>query len=90
MASLGYWIGAPFRGRGYATEAARAMLAVGFDMLDLQRIDAHYLAGNDASGRVMENIGMKREGVLRQHIVKWDVPHDVILYGILASEYRAR
>lgn len=88
-AELGYWIAVPFWGRGYATEAARAVVAYGFAVLGLKRVEAHYLAGNPASGRVMEKLGMTREGVLRQHIVKWDETYDVVLYGILESEFEA-
>lgn len=88
-AELGYWIGVPFWGRGFATEAATAMVEYGFTVLGLDRIEAHYLACNDASGRVLEKVGMQREGVLRQHIVKWDQAHDSIACGMLASEYQS-
>ena len=86
-AELGYWIARRFWGRGFATEAARAVVAYGFRELGLNKIDAHYLARNPASGRVMEKVGMAREGILRQHIVKWEEPEDVVMYGILASEF---
>ena len=85
-AELGYWIGVPYWGRGYATEAARAIVDFGFKDIGLSRIHAHFLADNVASGRVMEKLGMRHEGVLRQHIVKWGERHDVVLYGILASD----
>ena len=87
-AELGYWIGADFWGQGYCTEAARAVAAYGFDTLDLHRIIAHHFAGNGASGRVMEKIGMRKEGHLREHVVKDGVFHDVGVYGILAGELR--
>lgn len=86
-AELGYWIGVPFWNRGYATEAGKAVLEFGFGALGLNRIDAHYFGDNHASGKVMEKLGMKPEGVLRQHIVKWGVAEDVVLYAILASEW---
>ena len=88
-AELGYWIGIPFWGHGYATEAARAVLEYGFGPLGLNRIEAHYLAQNPASGKVMEKLGMQREGVLRQYVVKWGVADDIVMYGILSSEYGA-
>ncbi len=87
-AELGYWIGVPFWGHGYATEAAAAMVDYGFTILGLDRIDAHYLAGNEASGRVLQKVGMRQEGVLRQHIVKWDKAHDSVACGMLASEHQ--
>src|SRR5579863_6287754 len=48
-AELGYWIGVPFWNKGFATEAARAAVAFGFQMLGLHRIFAHHFAGNTAS-----------------------------------------
>jgi [ribosomal protein S5]-alanine N-acetyltransferase len=88
-AELGYWIAVEQWGRGYATEASRAMLAHAFGPLDLSRVVAHCLTRNAASWRVMEKLGMTREGRLRAHVIKWDVPEDIWLYGILREEWRA-
>ena len=49
-AELGYWVGQPFWGRGYATEAAQTMLDFGFESLGLNRIYAHHMQDNPASG----------------------------------------
>jgi 8-oxo-dGTP diphosphatase len=57
QAELGYWIGKPFWGRGYATEAGAAMLALGFRELGLRRIMARALEANPASIRVQEHLG---------------------------------
>lgn len=84
---MGYWIAVPFWGQGYATEAARALMTYGFRELGLEKIEARHLAGNEASGRVMEKLGMRREGTVRRHIVKDGVVHDIVLYGILSSEW---
>jgi RimJ/RimL family protein N-acetyltransferase len=89
-AELGYWIGVPYWGRGYATEAAEAMVRYGFEVLELNRIYAAYFARNAASGRVMQKIGMKHEGTLRQHHRKWDEYVDLEFYGILRSEWSLR
>jgi ribosomal-protein-alanine N-acetyltransferase len=88
-AELGYWIGVPYWGRGYATEAARAVVAFGFETLGLHRIYAHHFAGNDPSGRVLLKIGMKYEGKFREHVRKWDRFIDVENYGVLESEFRS-
>ena len=87
-AELGYWIGKPFWGRGYATEAAAAVLAYAFDVLGLNRVHATHLTRNPASGRVMQKIGMTHEGRSRDHFKKWGVFEDVERYGILSREYR--
>jgi ribosomal-protein-alanine N-acetyltransferase len=86
-AELGYWIGVPFWGHGFATEAALAAVAFGFDILELHRIYAFHFAGNIASQRVLEKIGMRREGHSRQHIYKRGQFIDVENYGMLASEF---
>lgn len=83
-AELGYWIGLPFWGRGYATEAARAMIAWGFSHVGVERIYAHHMTRNPASGRVMAKAGMQHEGTLRRHFYRWGVAEDVALWGILA------
>jgi [ribosomal protein S5]-alanine N-acetyltransferase len=88
-AELGYWIGVPFWGKGFATEAAGALVAFGFETLRLHRIFAHYFSGNTASQRVLEKIGMRHEGRFRQHIHKWGRIIDVENYGLLAEEFRA-
>jgi RimJ/RimL family protein N-acetyltransferase len=85
-AELGYWIGAPYWNRGYATEAARAVLDFGFDRLGLHRIQASYLVRNPASGRVLQKIGMLPEGVRRHAMRKWGVFEDLAQCAILASD----
>ena len=89
-AELGYWIGVPFWGKGFATEAAGALVTFGFETLRLHRIYAHYFSGNTASQRVLEKIGMRHEGRFRQHIQKWGRIIDVENYGLLAEEFRVR
>ena len=84
---LGYWIGIPFWGKGYATEATKAVIKFGFEQMKLNRIHAAHLTRNPASGRVMIKAGMTFEGVLRKHILKWGEFEDVAKYSILRREY---
>lgn len=86
-AELGYWVGRPFWDRGYATEAARAVLAWGFGSLRLHRICARCFVRNAASGRVLTKLGLRREGTARQHFKRWDRYEDVDEYGILREEF---
>ena len=60
-AELGYWIGVPFWNKGFATEAAAAVIDYGFSRLQLSKISAWYLPRNPASARVMQKIGMRRD-----------------------------
>jgi RimJ/RimL family protein N-acetyltransferase len=89
-AELGYWIGVPFWGRGFASEAAAAVVRFGFETLLLNRIFAMHFSRNPASGRVLQNIGMKYEGRLRQHMKKWDEYVDLEAYGMLRSEFEGQ
>ncbi|PON19279.1 GNAT family N-acetyltransferase [Candidatus Entotheonella serta] len=84
---LGYWIGVPFWGQGYCTEAARAIVAYGFNTLDLNRIEAQHFTRNPASGRVMQKIGMTYEGCLRQHVRRWEWFEDLAVYGLLQQDF---
>ena len=86
-AELGYWIGAPYWGQGYCTEAARAILGYGFGVLGLHRIHSSHFARNPASGRVMQKLGMTSEGCLRHHVKKWDAFEDLVVYGLLRDEW---
>lgn len=87
-AELGYWVGKPFWGNGYCTEAALRILRYGFEERELNRVHASYLARNPASGKVLKKIGMREEGVARQHARKWGVFEDLRSCGLLREEWR--
>ena len=89
-AELGYWLGVPYWGKGYATEAARAMLRYGFHDLGLHRIFASHFKHNPASGNILRKLGMCYEGCQREHLRKWDQLVDSELYGLLRKEWEAR
>lgn len=86
QAEMGFWIGVEHWRQGYATEAASTLLNYAFDSLGLNRVAAHFMVRNPASGRVLEKIGMRREGLLRQRIKKWGVFEDVVMMAILRSD----
>jgi ribosomal-protein-alanine N-acetyltransferase len=88
-AELGYWIGVPYWGKGYATEAAKAMVQYGFETLKLHRIAATHAKQNAASGKILSKLGMRHEGCLRQHICKWGEFLDLECYGILHKEWES-
>jgi RimJ/RimL family protein N-acetyltransferase len=83
---LGYWVGVPFWGRGYATEAARAMIRYGLEEWPLHRIEAFHFSRNPASGRVMQKLGLRHEGTLRGETKKWGEYLDIEVYGALRGE----
>lgn len=88
-AELGYWVARDMWGQGVATEAARAVLAYAFDVLDLHRVEAHHYLENPASGAVLRNVGMRYEGRLRAWVWRDGIPRDLDLYAILRSDLRA-
>jgi RimJ/RimL family protein N-acetyltransferase len=84
---LGYWIGKPYWDNGYATEAARAVVDHAFLVLKLHRIFAHHFSRNAASGRVMQKLGMKCEGYMREHRFKFGHYEDLVVYGMTVADY---
>lgn len=87
---IGYWIGKAYWRKGYCTEAACAVVKYGFEVMKLNRIQATHMTRNPASGRVMQKVGMRHEGRLRQERKKWDTFEDMELYSILKGEYLKR
>jgi RimJ/RimL family protein N-acetyltransferase len=59
---FGYWIARAHWGRGFATEAGRALIANARDTLRLKRLDAGHFVDNPASGRVLQKLGFKPTG----------------------------
>ena len=86
-AEIGYWIGQPYWGRGYATEAARAVIGFAFGGMRLNRVEAAHFSRNPASGRVMQKAGMQYEGRRREAVLKWDEYLDTEMYSILRREW---
>jgi [ribosomal protein S5]-alanine N-acetyltransferase len=89
---IGYWMGKPYWGAGYMTEAARRLVRFGFEELNLNRIDGNCYVDNIGSARVLEKCGMTYEGTLREYLFNrvTQVYEDVRYYSILRSEYYAR
>jgi [ribosomal protein S5]-alanine N-acetyltransferase len=84
--NIGYELAPADWGRGYGTEAARAVLAYGFDQLGLHRIWAECVADNVASAHVLEKLGMRREATFREHTYFKDRWWDSLIYAKLESE----
>lgn len=84
---VGWTLHPDVQGRGYGLEAAREMLRLGFENLGMHRIMAAADPRNEASTRLMERLGMRREGILRHVMFKQRWLDDVI-YSILEDEWR--
>lgn len=84
-ASLGYWMGAPYAGRGHMREAVGMLLPLAFNALRLHRIEAATMLKNFASMRVLESVGFQREGLAQGYLKingRWE---DHLLYARLAE-----
>ena len=68
--------------------AAKALLDFSFNELGLNRIQARHMMRNPGSGRVLQKIGMRPEGIHRQHIVAHGKTEDVAMYAILREEWQ--
>jgi RimJ/RimL family protein N-acetyltransferase len=83
---IGYWLRTDRMGRGYATEAARAVLRFAFGDLGLERLELRAGVGNPRSQRLAERLGFVREGTLREAGVGAGGRYDCYLYGLLARD----
>ncbi|KIZ13724.1 acetyltransferase [Streptomyces natalensis ATCC 27448] len=85
---IGYVFHPDHGGHGYATEASRALLKLGFEDLQLHRIQAELDGRNTASARLLERLGMRREGRLRENEFLDGEWADEVIYAMLAREWR--
>ena len=90
QAELGYWIRTDRCGRGYATEAANAMVRYGFETLRVHKIRADVAVGNSSSARVLAKLGFTHEGTLREDRPVGSIFVDHWRFGLLQREYVAR
>ncbi len=88
QAELGYELDPREWGSGYATEAATAMLGWAFGELHLHRVMAYCIANNHNSIRVLEKLGMRQEGHLRESEYFKGRYWDTLIYGMLEDEWR--
>ena len=91
QAELGWVIHPDHTGNGYATEAVHELLRLCFDELGLRRLTADCFADNEASWRLMERVGMRREAhTLRESLHRSGEWLDGLGYALLADEWRDR
>lgn len=88
-AELGYALGRAHWGRGLMQEALRALLDRAFGGMALRRLEAEVDVRNPASARLLQRLGFRREGLLRQRWVTKGAARDVGIYGLLRDEWPA-
>lgn len=84
---VGYCLDEPAWGKGYATEAVRAMLQWAYSTLDLNRVEAELDTRNLASARVLEKLGFQREGTKREDCIVDGEVSDSWIYGLLRRDW---
>jgi ribosomal-protein-alanine N-acetyltransferase len=84
---FGYVLNRSFWDKGYMTETLRTVMALCFEKLEANRFEAQHYVGNEASGRVMEKCGMRREGCLVQAEKVKGVFWDCVQYGITREQW---
>lgn len=89
-AELGYNLASRAQGKGFMHEALHRLLAYLFDELGLLRLEAEIDPRNAPSAKVLERLGFRHEGLLRQRWIVEGEVSDSALYGLLAGEFRAQ
>jgi ribosomal-protein-alanine N-acetyltransferase len=85
-ATLGYWMGEPYAGKGYMTRAVRAACAYAFEKRGFHRIEAACLPTNEPSKRLLERVGFKQEGYARAYLNINGQWRDHLLYALLETD----
>lgn len=86
-AEIGFWIAVDYWGNGYCTEAAKSVIEYGFTECKLDKITAFHFINNIASGKVLNNAGMQRLGVVKNEYWHMGELKDTVHYQILRSGY---
>ncbi len=85
-AELECWIGKPWQNRGYATEAAKAVIVFGFEQLKLNRIYGYYISTEPQPAKLMEKLNLQHEGIMRQAVRKKSGYKDLGVFSRLADD----
>jgi ribosomal-protein-alanine N-acetyltransferase len=89
-ATIGYWLGVKYHGKGYGSEALEALIDLAFKKIKLKRLEAGVFTGNPSSGKLLEKFSFRQEGYRRKAMrCKADGKiKDEYIYGLLRSEYQ--
>lgn len=89
-AEIGYWLTKDYEGKGIISSCLSHFVPFLFDKLGLNKIEVHFVAANKRSARVAEQLGCRIEGVLRQSAVRNGMAEDLVIAGLLRSEWKQR
>ncbi|HLX40208.1 MAG TPA: GNAT family protein [Ktedonobacteraceae bacterium] len=85
---MGYWLSADQQSKGLVTKACKTLLDFVFDEYKLNKVEIHAATGNSRSCAIPERLGFTQEGIIRQAQWLYDHYVDMVIYGLLASEWQ--
>jgi RimJ/RimL family protein N-acetyltransferase len=89
-ADVGYWLGRPYWGQGIMKEALTALIDLGFERLDYYKMEADVYTINERGTRLVQSVGMIREGIIRRAHRKYGDWVDAGIFGIIRDEWEAQ
>jgi len=87
-AQIGYWITKEYEGKGIVNKSLSGFITYLFDKVGLNKIEIHFTPANKKSAKVAERLGFKIEGVIRQSVLRNGQPEDMVIAGLLKSEWK--
>ena len=87
-AEIGYWLVREYEGKGIVTQSLNHFVPFLFNKLGLNKIEVRFVAPNKRSAKVAERLGCRIEGVLRQGMLRNGMPEDLVIAGLLKSEWK--
>ena len=87
-AQAGYWISKEYEGKGIINKCLRAFIDFLFEKIGLSKIEIHFIPLNHRSAKVAARLGFKTEGIIRQSVISNGLPEDIVITGLLKSEWK--
>ncbi len=87
-AQVGYWISMEYEGKEIMTKSLVKFIAFLFEKIGLNKIEIHFVPANRRSAKLAERLDFKIEGVIRQSIIRNGMPEDLVITGLLKSEWK--
>jgi ribosomal-protein-serine acetyltransferase len=86
-AQVGYWISKEYEGKGIIHKCLQEFIKFLFEKIGLNKIEIHFIPANKRSAKVASHLGCKIEGIIRQSIIRNGIAQDVVIAGLLKSEW---
>jgi len=86
-AQVGYWISKEHEGKGIISKSLLKFIDHLFEKIGLNKIEIHFVPANKRSANVARRLAFKTEGIIRQSVMRNGMPDDIVVAGLLKSEY---